>query len=226
MSEAGPLLRSRRLWAERENKCLATLDRALSLLRATKNLPTSEVDLNRHLYFCLLAANRELYPDNEIAPITECNNQPDPDDMDRAAREQKRPDFQWVYIDRYETDPHRSSKQFVVECKRLGNSFRNDWVLNLNYVNHGIIRFRDPNWAYAQGFRSGAMVGYWQNLDATQVLTEINAEARRNTLPELVLIGAWKVRAVSRLSHSFQPLPQSGSFVLHHLWIDLRPQAP
>ena len=143
MSGSGPQLNSLRLWATREARCFSIIERALWLLRQFQDLPETEVELNRQLYFCLLKATRELYPEDEIAPITECNNQPDPDDEARAKREQKRPDFQWIYLDRYESDPHRSSKQFVVECKRLGKSSRSDWVLNLNYVNHGINRFRD-----------------------------------------------------------------------------------
>jgi hypothetical protein len=222
MSEAGPLLRSRRLWAKRENKCLTTLERALLLLHLSRDLPETEVELNRRLYLCLLAASRELYPEDNIAPVMECNNQPDPDDEARIAREQKRPDFQWIYLDRYESDPHRSSKQFVVECKRLGESSRADWVFNVNYVNHGIGRFRDPKWAYAQRFPSGAMVGYWQTLEATQVLKEVNDESRTNSLPDLVLIGAWNLRAVSRLEHVFDRPLHISPFRLHHMWIDLR----
>jgi hypothetical protein len=222
MSKVGPTLRSRRLWAERENRCLKTLDRALLLLRLTQDLPESEVELNRRLYFCLLTANRELYPKNEIAPAMECNNQPDPDDNARITREQKRPDFQWIYVDCYESDPHRSVRQFVVECKRLGTPSRADWVFNVNYVNHGISRFRDPRWAYAQRFPSGAMVGYWQSLKAEQVLNEVNNESRRNSLPDLVLIGTWNPRAVSRLEHTFDRPVESSPFRLHHLWIDLR----
>lgn len=113
-----------KLWATRETKCLSIIDRALSLLQEEEDLPETEIELNRRLYFCLLAASRELYPDDEIAPVTECNNQPDPDDEARAKREQKRPDFQWIFLDRYESDPQRSSRQFVVECKRLGKPSR------------------------------------------------------------------------------------------------------
>ena len=228
MNQAGPSLRSRRLWARRESMCLATLDRALLLLCLNQDLPETEVELNRGLYFCLLAANRELFPDNDIAPATECNNQPDPDDEARVAREHKRPDFQWIFLDRYEPDPHRSNKQFVVECKRLGESSRADRVLNLNYVNHGIGRFRDPEWAYAQRFPSGAMVGYWQSMEAEQVLNEVNDEARKNSLPDLFLIGAWNFGAVSRLEHAFDRPFEVSPFRLHHLWIDLRgrPSSP
>ena len=224
MSEAGPPLRSRRLWAKRETMCLATLDRALTLLRLSPDLPESEVELNRRLYWCLLAANRTLYPENDIGPELECNNQPDPDDEARIAREYKRPDFQWSYLDRYEPDPLRSSRQFVVECKRLGKSLRAARVFNLNYVNHGIGRFRDPNWAYAQRFPSGAMIGYWQSMGETQILDEIHGESRKNSLPDLVLIGAWKMGAVSRLEHVFDRPFDVSPFRLHHLWIDLRGQ--
>ena len=90
------------MWAAREARCLLIIERALALLRFIPDLPKTETELNRHFYFCLLRASRELFPDDEIGPISECNNQPDPDDEVRAERERKRPDFQWVYLDRYE----------------------------------------------------------------------------------------------------------------------------
>jgi len=201
-----------------------TLERALLLLRLDNDLPDSEIELNRRLYFCLLTASRELYPEDDIAPVMECNNQPDPDDAARIARAQKRPDFQWIYLDRYESDPHRSSKQFVVECKRLGASSSSAWVFNVNYVNHGVSRFRDPQWAYGQRFPNGAMVGYWQSMDAAEVLNEINDESQRTSLPHLILLGMWNPGAVSRLEHILDRPIEVSPFRLHHLWIDLRHQ--
>jgi hypothetical protein len=127
-----------------------------------------------------------------------------------------------VYLDRYESDPHRSSKQFVVECKRLGKPSRADWVFNVNYVNHGIGRFRDLRWAYAQRFASGAMVGYWQSMGERQVLDEVNENARKNSISELFLVGAWNIRGVSRMDHIFDRQMAVSPFRLHHLWIDLR----
>ena len=223
MSEAGPPLHAPQSLGRPPAEVSADPPpSALMLLRLRPGLPETEVQLNRELYFCLLTANRELFPENEIAPVPECNNQPDPNDESRAKREHKRPDFQWIYIDRYEPDPHRSSKQFVVECKRLGNSGRADWVLNLNYVTLGIRRFHDPVWAYAQRFPSGAMVGYWQNTDAQQLLDEVNAETRNHHLPALILEGPWNLNDVSQLAHVFdRPVPIS-PFTLQHLWIDLR----
>lgn len=222
MSGSGPQLFSSNLWATRQARCFSIIERALVLLRQIQDLPETEVDLNRHFYFCLLAATRELYPDDQIAPITECNSQPDPDDDARAKREQKRPDFQWIYLDRYESDPQRSSKQFVVECKRLGKAFRFDWILNSNYINHGIARFREPEWAYAKRFASGAMVGYWQSMLANDVIGDVNAECRRVSLPDLVLNGSWQAGDVSRLEHTFDRPFEVSPFRLHHLWIDLR----
>lgn len=224
MTDSGPQLLSLRLWVRCETRCLSILVRALSVLRESQSLPETETDLNRLFYFCLLKASRELYPESELAPTSECNNQPDPDDEARAKREQKRPDFQWIYLDRYEADPQRSSKQFVVECKRLGNPPRSNWVLNANYVNHGIKRFRDPDWGYAKRFPSGAMVGYWQTMDGGQVLDEINQESHNNSLPDLTLIGAWTIGGVSNLAHTFDRPFEISPFTLRHLWIDLRPR--
>jgi len=222
MSDSGPRLRALRLWAKREGMCLAILERGLLLLRSEKSLPEAEVDLNRDLYFYLLAASRELYPTDCVAPVPECNNQPDPDDESRAAREQKRPDFQWIYLDQYEPDPKRSSRQFAVECKRLGEPCRADWIFNVNYVRYGICRFRDPKWAYGRRFRSGAMVGYLQSMEPMQVLREVNEEARRKSLPDLV-----PTRSLApggeRLEHKFDRSFEVSPFHLCHLWIDLRP---
>jgi hypothetical protein len=222
MSESGPSLKSRNLWGKRKAKCLAILERALLLLRFETSLPEAEVGLNRLLYFCLLRATSELYPNDDIAPVSECNNQPDIDDEVRATREQKRPDFQWIFRDKYEADPNHSSKQFVVECKRLGKPTRVDWILNRNYVNHGVCRFHDRQWAYAQRFPSGAMVGYWQSMEADEILAEVTDELRKNSLPDLVRKGNWNTCALSQLEHSFERSFNISPFQLRHLWIDLR----
>jgi hypothetical protein len=222
MSSLGPSLHSRGLWTSREAKCLSIIGEALKRLRDTPNLPETEVELNRHLYFCLLEASRDLYPEEEIGPEVECNNQPDPDDQARAKREMKRPDFQWAYLDRYEESARHSSKQFVVECKRLGKARRADWVFNVNYVHDGIVRFKDPEWAYAKRFPSGAMVGYWQDMDAPDILSEVNREVRKKSLPDLIPADGWNVGGISRCEHTFERTFETSPFKLHHLWIDLR----
>lgn len=218
----GPLIRSHDLWATREKKCLAITQRALELLRAESVLPETEAGLNRRFYFCLLTATRDLYPEDDVAPVIECNNQPDPDDEARVKREQKRPDFQWVYLDRYEPDPERSSRQFVLECKRLGTATRADWVLNLNYVNHGIERFRKPEWAYGKLASSGAMIGYWQTMEPEAVLAEVNAECGSKAFANLSLVGAWAFGGTSHFEHLLDRSFEISPFRLRHFWIDLR----
>lgn len=213
---------AKKLWANREAKCLSILELALSMLREEKKLAESEIELNRQLYFCLIDASIKLFPDDDIAPIMDANNQPDATDEANARRENKRPDFQWIYLDRYERDPRRSSKQFVVECKRLGVALRTDWVFNRNYVDHGISRFCDPDWAYGKQAPSGAMLGYWQSMEGSEVLQEVNESCQLCSIPDLLLIGPWSQDGISKLKHEFQrPYPVS-PFKLHHLWIDLR----
>jgi hypothetical protein len=217
-----PRIRSNRLWRTREAKCLAIMARALVLLRQRATFPDSEIELNRILYFCLIAASQDLYPDDEVAPVTECCNQPDPDDRARARREQKRPDFQWVYLDRYESDPQKSSKQFVVECKRLGTPPRADWILNLNYVQHGIARFRHPDWAYAKRAESGAMIGYMQTMTPPKILAAVNDECRDKSFPDLAPASAWVTAGTTRLDHAFERSFDASPIKLYHFWIDLR----
>ena len=214
---------SRRLWAKREAKCLSIIERALTMLFGEEDLPVTEIELNRLLYFHLLRASRELYPEDVIPPVTECNNQPDPDDQARALREYKRPDFQWIYLDIYEPDPDRSSRHFVVECKRLGDAPRTDWVLNTNYVEYGVRRFLEPEWAYAKGAPSGAMVGYWQSMLGEDVLREVNAGCRLRSIPRLVPIGPSSTNGVGKFNHDISRTFPASPFRLHHLWIDLRP---
>jgi hypothetical protein len=222
MTPAGPQIRSSNLWNTREAKCLSIIERALQLLSAEIALPVPEIELNRRFYFCLLMASRDLYPEDDIAPVTECNNQPDPDDEVRVKREQKRPDFQWAYLDRYEPDPQRSSRQFVLECKRLGTATRADWILNLNYINHGIARFREPEWAYGKLVSSGAMVGYWQTMEPDAVLAEVNTECGAKVFANLKPIGSWVLGGTSRFEHLVDRSFEISPFRLHHFWIDLR----
>ncbi len=223
MSEEGPSLLSRNLWTKRTTRFLAILERALQLLVHQTQLERAEVDLNRHLRECLLEATAELYPAEECIPALECNNQPDPDDESRAARELKRPDFQWIFRDRYELDAHRSSMEFVVECKRLGLPLRTDRVLNANYVEHGIWRFIAPEWSYAKRFASAAMVGYWQSMQGDEVLRDVNCAAEKRGVTVLTLNReGWQVRGVSKLQHCFERSFPVSPFSLDHYWVDLR----
>lgn len=223
-----PSLLSSNLWATREAHYTRVVLKALELLAA--NPPGGdENSLNRALYFCLLRACRELDPEGIYPgpPMWECCNQPDPDDISRATREAKRPDFTWSYLDPHEPDTARSAIQFVIECKRLGKPSVVQWVLNRNYVDHGVNRFVDAQWAYAKRFPSALMIGYWQSMDGEEVLAEVNGFLSTKGLPKIILsLDGWQISSTSQLYHLLiRSFPKS-PFSLKHLWLDLRQPTP
>ena len=219
-----PTFLSGNLWARREAYFTSVAVRALELLHA--NAPAGDENaLNRELYFCMLRASRELDPEGIYpGPVAECCNQPDPDDLARASRESKRPDFTWSYLDPHEPDPLRSSIQFVVECKRLGTPTNPQWVLNSNYVEHGVHRFVDPQWGYGKRFPSALMIGYWQTMDSDLLLAEINGYLHAKGLPEITLSShGWRISSITQLSHTLIRSFPISPFDLKHLWLDLHP---
>lgn len=219
-----PTFLSGDLWARREAHFTSVAVRALELLHAIAPIG-DENALNRELYFCLLRASRELDPEGVYpGPVAECCNQPDPDDLARATRESKRPDFTWSYLDPHEPDPLKSSIQFITECKRLGLPTNPQWVLNSNYVEHGVHRFVDPQWGYARRFSSALMIGYWQNMDSGILLAEINGYLQARGLPDITLsTQGWQVSSVTRLSQTLVRSFPISPFGLRHFWLDLRP---
>ncbi|RCS41249.1 hypothetical protein DTL42_22025 [Bremerella cremea] len=221
-----PSLLDIRYWENHERRVLEAITLALNKLSREETLPQNEDRLNRKLYFYILEAIREMSQRGmrfTTYPMYEANNQPQVDDVERAAREGKRPDFQFGYIDHYETNVQASAKQYVVECKRLGESGRSDWVLNVNYLANGIVRYSSREHGYGQGGASGAMVGYVQNTDLDSVLLEVNRSVEENRLPLLVpsSAGGLQANSVNQLDHQFdRPTPPS-PFSLRHLWVDL-----
>jgi hypothetical protein len=213
-------------WEKHEKCVVDVLSLALLILRNKGELPQSEVLLNRELYFCLLEANHNLWESGnggfDHPPTQEGNNPPDPDDDQRTVRENKIPDFYWGYIDHTESDPMRSARIYVIECKRLGNPTRSDWILNQNYIHKGVLRFVKEEYGYAKGERSGSMVGYVQSMELGEILLEVNTTAVLEGIPELTQLNGWQVNAISQLTHQLdRPFPIS-PFKLSHFWVDLR----
>lgn len=226
-TEASSGFLSADLWSKHEAFYCKAFLRALELLRSVPTLPVDEIGLNRQLYACLLKANRELDPDGSYPPpVVECCNQPDFDESSRSQRENKRPDFTWGFADPHESDYLKSAKQFIVECKRIGNSQRLKWVLNRNYIQHGILRFIEPTWAYARRFPSAMMVGYWQNMEWGQLLADINQFADDDDVPPLILISDGSALTLVKLQHSLTRAFPISPFRLDHLWVDLRDNQP
>ena len=220
-----PNLRNLSFWEEHERRVLQVLTIALRLLARDTDLPTRENPINRKLYFCILRAIRELHEqgtDLISCPVYEGSNQPDVSDEERTAREAKRPDFQFGFIDHQEANPEASAKQYVVECKRLGESGRSDWVLNTNYVEHGVVRFHDEEYGYGKSRSSGAMIGYIQNGSPDSILFDVNQAAIARRIACITLSGeGWQGGDVSTLTHRFDRAMPPTPFELRHLWLDL-----
>ncbi|HEX5544556.1 MAG TPA: hypothetical protein VFX10_03600, partial [Nitrospira sp.] len=171
-------------------RVLSLLQDALALLHADGDDGTSsEPDLNRRLFECLLKANENdrrrggnRYFD--YPPTWEGRNPPTPDTLDTTA-ELKIPDFYWGYLDHDEPDAARCARNFVIECKRLGSVTGSGRALNLCYVEYGVVRFVHPAWRYGKDVADGAMVGYIQSMDPDGILADVNSAARQRCLPEL-----------------------------------------
>lgn len=222
-----PRISQLQTWERHVNLVLRVLVRALSLLQSRAGNTESETSLNRELYFCLLKANDEIYRSSgsafDHAPTYEGKSSPDPDDLERAARENKIPDFCWGFIDHTATDPRRGARNFYIECKRLGRPTRADWVFNENYIHHGVLRFVTEEHAYAKGEKQAAMVGYVQNMDFVDILDEVNKTATKVSIPTLNgPIGGWKTAGTSRLGHELTRSLRGCPFGLQHFWIDMR----
>jgi hypothetical protein len=206
-----PSLLSKDLWARQVTNFICAIEVALQKLRASDALPEQEVELNRELYFMLLEAIQGLDPDGSqyhVAPMPECCSLPDPDDLTRTVREGKRPDFQWTYRDTHIgcLEPRRMVKSFVVECKRLGSPKPKHWILNENYIKHGVCRFREVEHSYARSFESGAMIGYIQSMEPYQILKEVNDTAKAKRISQLILTPAgWKPDDINTLLNSTIP---------------------
>lgn len=221
-----PHLSQLNLWKKHEQRVLEVLLEALSILSKKTGLLQSEIYLNRELYFCLLEANhrlRKLGKGFDHPPVTEGKNPPSPDDEQRAKREDKIPDFSWGFIDDLASDSRWSARYFVIECKRLGKPSPANWILNENYSHHGMVRFITMEHGYAKNEISGAMVGYVQSMDFDEILQEVDAEAKKLSIAPLVLSPAgWQMNGTSLLSHKLTRPFLASSFLLKHIWVDMR----
>ncbi len=215
----GPRLSSVR-WADHERRCLTVLRTALTLL-SERTTESEEDEINRDLYGCIRSAHAASRDGATLPPISyEARNAPSPRDRRRAAREFKRPDFQWGLMDD-QAEPEDAYKYFVIECKRLAPSTRGQRNYAKLYIAEGILRFVSPKHGYGKDVESGAMVGYLQqDLSVDDALTGVNTYAAGRNVPALVLSHRDGDRAADlehRLKRAFPVTP----YRLSHLWVQV-----
>jgi hypothetical protein len=219
-----PNLLDLKTWKSHEDRVLEVFQNALLRLGAARELPEREDDLNRKLF---LLARKENYRLIRRGRGTHSNlyyeacNQPAADDAERAGREAKIPDFQCGFVDAQEG----VDRFLAIEGKRLGKPSSSGWVLNENYVNNGVRRFVNSEWAYGEDAESGAMVGYIQTMDFGSILNEVTQSGSAISIPVIATKARRSRGSVITLEHVLQrPFPES-PFALRHFWVDLRRSA-
>lgn len=216
----------------------AGLERLAADATACGFAESCENDLNRELFFRVrriaVAQKADLFSvvprptlsrehTWNLAPVYEANNQPSPDDRERTPREGKRPDFQWAFQDDQAEDLDRATRTYVVECKRLGQAI-GTWVLNFNYVAHGVRRFIDQSHLYGMDDSGGGMIGYLQSMDVDSIWAEVAQQLGNAGLAALLKPGPHSGSTVLHsASHDLTRANGWSPFRLHHFWVDLRP---
>ena len=214
------------VWEDFEQRVVEVFMLGLNALATKRRLPLQEDFLSRELHKCCREANHRLRKGGRGVEyiLAQVTNQPLPDDEYRAKRLEKRPDLACGYHDDSLPDDafEEADYFYTVECKRLGSPSSASWVLNRNYVKHGIARFEHPDWGYAEGSSSGMMVGFMQTMEPDAILAEVNSHI--SPFPALSLSATgWLLRALTVLNpHTFDRRVRLTPFTLNHFWIDLR----
>ena len=216
-----PKLTDLDLWTFYEHRFIRLLHEALAALR--ERSPTeNEPELNRQLFFAVQDVTFKASQLGEHLPafIPEAKNPPSPSDPERTHREDKIPDFRWAFNDPQAKKSDDMRKEFVVEAKRLANP-RSRFATE--YVRSGINRFIDPDWGYAQDMKSGAMVGYIQEITFDDATSHVTGRNAKETLPKLR-----QTERNSETSATFdqllnRPFPIN-PFKLFHIWARIGPE--
>lgn len=213
-------------WPNYERAVIDVFTEALNRLAAEVNLPQGEEPINLHVYWKAREVHLEHLRARKSFPFVidfDSTNQPEPDDTSDSRRLKKRPDFSCALTNAQAADFRCSQIRYSLECKRLGSA-EGSWILTRNYCENGVLRFRKPEYGYAKGCTSAAMIGYVQTMNNDDLLDEVNSYAKEHTIPSLSTAATkWATKSVTTLHQD--PVTReaaSDSIQLRHLWIDLR----
>jgi hypothetical protein len=208
-------------WPTFKEHVASLIIEALLLLRQRNDLVKGEKTLNRLLYYCIQDANLKYHLP---LPAYDAHNPPDPEDEQKAEREDNLPDFYWTLMDHQANN--NCYRTFVLECKRLDKkSESSNWEYTEQYVIAGILRFFLEEKGYGKGCETGAMASYVQEMEFDTILSEINSHitAKESSIPKLVgPAEGWQPQRVNYLSHIYQRSYIPFNFFLQHFWIDMR----
>ncbi len=221
-----PKLTDLPLWNNFASRALRVLRDALALL-PTVSPDMDELRLNRLLYESIAEANRliNLADGGGFDYLPSYDGYQAPEDTAAAPDEfeSKRPDFAWSLQDHSAPTGLEGCREFVIECKRLGNG-PNLANFNHRYVDRGILRFVLTTHKYGLHGGSGAMVGYVQRSDNATIFAAVGERVAHHHLAEIV--------APQRLDDAIIELDQQvhrafgeSPFRIFHLWVDLRAPA-
>ncbi|MBT9545675.1 MAG: hypothetical protein IV090_09820 [Candidatus Sericytochromatia bacterium] len=212
------------LWEKHEEIYTGVFKAALQRL-SEKHLDLSHEDrISEQLCLILNQVCYEISnPEREVPnPIWENPIHPVSEDELTNGRSNKRPDFTCKKVNSFAIDPSEHEISFHIECKRLGSPTSRTWVLNERYVTNGIARF-DSAHEYGKRANSGMMVGYIIDMEADQILAEVNQHQKRHLSHNPTLSFNFDGNKVSTAVQNLQRqnvLPQR--FRLSHLWVDLK----
>ena len=220
-----PRLNTALTWQKYEQAVLAVFAEALRRLAGRSTLPQGEEPINLELFWICREVHFEQMQAKQSIPffiLFDSTNQPEPDDTADSRRLKKRPDFGCALTDEQAPDARSSQLIYWVECKRLGRA-EASWALNANYSEHGMLRFTRAGHGYAKGCSSAPMIGYMQNMEPDDVLTEVNGHAAARSIPSLAKAAtAWVEKDVTELSNQLMREFVADPLDVNHLWVDLR----
>jgi hypothetical protein len=215
-----PSLTSLPVWENFEQRILGVLEHALSLLETVEEA-IGEIEMNERLANRISEANYELNQSGQggldFLPSYDGHQYPDAS-APLSDANRKRPDFTWSWQDDSESSFDDATREFAVECKRLGDASGS--TFNHRYVDEGIVRFVNVSHEYGRRGRRGAMVGYIQIPGKPAVLQAVQQRIQSHELAPLSPDGELDdhlVRLRQQLTRTFGHSP----FELIHLWIDV-----
>ena len=211
----------RRLWSQHVALYRAVFFESLRVLALSPSLPNDEDKISAELLVICTDLCVKLSKGNNIevpAPLFQLPCQDVQKVKAVGFKAAKRPDFTCPKFD------HSSGRYIflAIEVKLLGIPTSPSWILNKNYVNHGIQRFDCATHEYGKNAPSGIMLGYIVSMSPPEVLREVNQTLSGMATPPPKLDFTFEgfVFESEQLLIRSNVRPQS--FTLSHIWTDLR----